>query len=163
MDNREKNRLKAAEYRRKNPEKTRDSQRRSKLKAMQNPERVEAIRVYQSKYRAANREVLRDKERHRQFGLTKQDYAEMFLKQNGVCAICSQPETATRNGRVKTLAVDHDHSSGKVRGLLCSDCNTGIGKLKEDRSIFLSAIKYLDMHSGAQNHVVTLSLIQGEK
>ena len=162
MDEREKNRLRAAEYRRKNPDKIREIRRRANAKARKNPEWVDATRVRQAEYRAGNREVLRDKERQRRFGITRYDYAEMFRLQNGVCAICSQPETATRNGRVKALAVDHDHSTGKVRGLLCADCNTGIGKLKEDRNTFLSAIKYLDLHSETQKNVVKVFLVQGE-
>ena len=82
----------------------------------------------------------------------------MFHAQNGVCAICSQPETATRHGRIKALAVDHDHINGNVRGLLCADCNTGIGKLKENRDIMVSAIRYLDKHKGAEKVVVGLPI-----
>lgn len=154
MDEREKNRLKVAAYRLKNPEKIREINRRSAAKARLNPEKVEAIRAYQAEYRAENREVLRDKERERRFGITRQEYAEMFHAQNGACAICSQPETATRNGRIKALAVDHDHTSGEVRGLLCADCNTGIGKLKESRDIMVSAIRYLDKHKKVEKVVV---------
>ena len=159
MDNREKNRLRTAAYRKKNPEKVREIRSRNAEKARQNPDKVEANRVYQLKYREKNRQVLSDKERERCFGITRQEYAEMFHAQNGVCAICSQPETATRNGRIKALAVDHDHESGEIRGLLCSDCNTGIGKLKEDRDIMVSAIRYLDKHKKAKHCVVNLSLV----
>ena len=147
IDRREKNRLKAAEYRKNNRDKVLESQRRSAAKRRADPEKVSAIRAYQESYREKNREVLSDKERERTFGITRYEYAKMFHSQNGVCAICSKPETATRNGKIKALAVDHDHKTGEVRGLLCSDCNTGIGKLKEDRSIFISAIRYLDKHS----------------
>ncbi|KPK13993.1 MAG: hypothetical protein AMJ56_00350 [Anaerolineae bacterium SG8_19] len=68
----------------------------------------------------------------------------MLKAQNGVCAICNQPETHMRNGKLKALAVDHDHKSGAIRGLLCSDCNTGIGKLKDDHKVLQSAIQYLE-------------------
>ena len=68
----------------------------------------------------------------------------------------SRNGTATRLGKVRALSVDHDHQTGKVRGLLCSDCNTGIGKLKEKRETFLSAIKYLDFHSESGDTIVTL-------
>jgi len=155
-DKREQNRFKAAEYRKNNPDKIREINRRSHAKARQNPEKAQAIRAYQSLYREQNRNILSDKERERRFGITRHEYAEMFHKQNGLCAICSLPETATRNGKVKALAVDHDHESKKVRGLLCSDCNTGIGKLKEDRNVFLSAIKYLDKHSNKEQVVMKL-------
>jgi hypothetical protein len=77
------------------------------------------------------------------FGISLHQYNEMLEAQNGVCAICNQPETHKRNGKLKALAVDHDHKTGVIRGLLCSDCNTGIGKLKDSRKILLSASKYL--------------------
>lgn len=141
-----KNREKAAMYRRLNPDRVREISRRSNEKRRSNPEVVIKIREYQKLYRESNKEKLRDAERQRKFGITKQKYAELFLSQNGVCAICEKPETATRKGVVKALAVDHCHETGKIRGLLCSDCNTGIGKLKEDRKILISAIRYLKMH-----------------
>ena len=155
VDKREKNRLKAAEWRSKNREKAREVSRRSNAK--RRAENPEVIRAYQASYRERNREILRDKERERTFGITRHEYAEMFHWQNGGCAICSKPETATRNGKIKALSVDHDHESGKIRGLLCSDCNTGIGKLKEDRSIFISAIRYLDKHSNKEEVVMNFT------
>lgn len=150
-DRKIKNRMRAAEYRRLHPEKVKEINRRSKEKAKNDPERILKLRTYQKNYREKNREVLSDKERQRTFGITRHEYAELFHRQNGVCAICANPETATRNGKVKALAVDHDHKTGNVRGLLCSDCNTGIGKLKDDRNVLLSAVKYLDEHSEESN------------
>ena len=158
MDIREKNRLKAAEYRRNNPEKFREISRRSQAKARLNPDKVEKIREVNRQYREKNRQVLRDKERERRFGITRHEYAELFHNQNGVCAICFQPENATRNGKIKALAVDHDHTSGKIRGLLCADCNMGIGKLKENKDNFLSAIKYLHEHKEQKDIVVKFSV-----
>jgi len=152
IDKREKERLRAAKWRSENREKAREISRRSNEK--RKAENPELVRAYQLSYREKNREILGDKERQRRFGITRQEYAEMFHRQNGVCAICSQPETATRLGKVKALSVDHNHKTGSVRGLLCSDCNTGIGKLKEDRNIFLSAIQYLDEHSDKEEVVV---------
>jgi len=152
IDKREKERLRAAKWRSENREKAREISRRSNEK--RKAENPELVRAHQLSYREKNREILGDKERQRRFGITRQEYAEMFHRQNGVCAICSQPETATRLGKVKALSVDHNHKTGSVRGLLCSDCNTGIGKLKEDRNIFLSAIQYLDEHSDKEEVVV---------
>lgn len=142
-----KNRERAARYRRLHPEKIKEIDKRSKERAKQDPERLAKLRSYQKSYREKNRDDLSHKERERKFGITRQEYAELFHKQGGVCAICKSPETAMRLGKVKALAVDHNHSTGAVRGLLCSDCNTGIGKLKEDRKILLEAIKYLDEYS----------------
>lgn len=85
----------------------------------------------------------------KKFGLTVEQYEEMFILQNGVCAICGKPEVkkqaTTKGGAKKTsrLCVDHDHKSGKVRGLLCYRCNTGIGKLNDDPELLRKASRYL--------------------
>lgn len=138
-----KDRERAAAYRRANPEKVREINRRHKERAKENPDKIVKIREYQQTYREKNREVLAARQRERTFGISHAEYAELHKKQNGLCAICFKPETATRNGKVKSLAVDHCHDTGKIRGLLCSDCNTGIGKLKESEKILISAIQYL--------------------
>jgi hypothetical protein len=97
------------------------------------------LRAYRSKLPEQQKSrALRDS-----FGITLEEYNSMLDAQSGVCAICNQAETHKRNGKLKALAVDHDHKTGKIRGLLCSDCNTGIGKLKDSRKILLSAAKYL--------------------
>jgi hypothetical protein len=75
------------------------------------------------------------------YGITKQDYAEMFEKQNGACACC---------GKVSPLNVDHCHSSGTVRGLLCTNCNIALGHFKDDVDLIRKAIAYLK-HHGAKN------------
>jgi hypothetical protein len=77
------------------------------------------------------------------YGLTLEDYDAMLEAQGGVCAICGGGPIG---GREKYLCVDHDHETGKVRGLLCGHCNTGIGKLKHDSSILAAAIEYLALH-----------------
>lgn len=79
------------------------------------------------------------------FGLTPDQYAEMLDIQGGVCAICENPERVTdpRNGRLKALAVDHDHKTGAVRGLLCQNCNKGIGNLGDDPDVLIAAAAYL--------------------
>ena len=78
------------------------------------------------------------------YGVDLDWYNEQSKKQNDVCAICSQPETAIIHGKKISLAVDHCHDTGKVRGLLCRSCNNAIGAFKHDKSIMLKAIKYLD-------------------
>lgn len=114
--------------------------------------------AYLKAHRTQFKDVWRNTHFLRKFGITLAEYSEMLLAQNGVCAICQKPETQKRDGKVKALAVDHDHDTGVNRGLLCSDCNTGIGKLKEDRDIFVAAIRYLDKHSGGTPGVVPLTL-----
>lgn len=75
--------------------------------------------------------------RLREFGITEDDYQTMLIQQGGLCAICGGS-----NGE-RRLAVDHDHKTGKVRGLICGHCNLGIGLLQDDTSILEKAITYL--------------------
>jgi Recombination endonuclease VII/HNH endonuclease len=118
--------------------------------------------AYQREYRSGRREEFSAAERERKFGVTRKQYGDMLLAQDGCCAICRQPETATRNSVVKALAVDHCHDTGVVRGLLCVQCNTGIGKFKDNRNLLLSAIKYLDKHAGRESATPTLTVVPTE-
>jgi hypothetical protein len=78
------------------------------------------------------------------YGITVEQYDEMFRSQGGLCAICGFPETAKRStGRTTNLAVDHDELTGRIRGLLCGRCNTGIGLLRHDKARLRAAIDYL--------------------
>lgn len=73
----------------------------------------------------------------KRYNLTLEDYEAMLAEQGGVCAICKQePRTAK-------LQVDHDHETGKVRGLLCVSCNSGLGHLGDDYNRVLLAAEYL--------------------
>jgi hypothetical protein len=76
------------------------------------------------------------------FGITSEQYTEMFIKQNGCCAICNK----NQNEFKRKLAVDHDHKTGKIRGLLCSNCNTILGKLNDNSETLLNAIQYLNKY-----------------
>ena len=78
------------------------------------------------------------------YGITREDYDDMFKNQNGVCAICLKPEKAQQgNKSVWELAVDHCHKTGKVRGLLCNKCNRAIGYLDDNPLLTDRATKYL--------------------
>ena len=80
----------------------------------------------------------------KRYGISTLEYIEIFIKQNGVCAICGNPETKTLLGIITNLSVDHDHITGDVRGLLCYRCNTGIGKLRDNSDLLRKAADYLD-------------------
>ena len=112
---------------------------------------------YQKKYAAKNPEKIkllsRSGELRRNFGLSMQDYEDMLKIQNGVCAICQQKCNTENN-----LAVDHDHNSGKVRGLLCKNCNTAIGLLKENTDTLKKAFNYLEIHKILQSLEMELSV-----
>lgn len=80
----------------------------------------------------------------KKYGLTIEAYNEMLVAQEFSCAICREPEKySTSNSPDPVLAVDHDHITNKVRGLLCSQCNQAVGKFKDDIEIMESAIEYL--------------------
>lgn len=78
------------------------------------------------------------------YGLNIEDYNLMLELQDNRCAICNMEETAiSRYGTPKRLTVDHCHETGKIRGLLCDNCNRGIGHLKESIRVLEKAIIYL--------------------
>jgi len=80
---------------------------------------------------------MRRKERLKKYGMTIPEYEALLLKQAGVCAICGGCDKAKR------LAIDHDHETGAIRGLLCFDCNTGIGKFQGSPRLLGKAATYL--------------------
>ena len=78
------------------------------------------------------------------YGITLEDFDAMMETQNGVCAICGQEETRkNKHTRVCRLSIDHDHETGVVRGLLCSNCNFALGGFRDDIELLESAIQYL--------------------
>ena len=68
------------------------------------------------------------------YGVTIAEVQALFESQHGLCAVCGNPETciSKRTGKPKMLHLDHDHKTGKVRGLLCQDCNMALGHMRED-------------------------------
>lgn len=74
------------------------------------------------------------------YGITQEDYLEMLLNQGGVCAICGEAGVM--------LCIDHDHATGKIRGLLCAHCNHGLGKFKDRRDLLARASEYLERSEG---------------
>lgn len=84
----------------------------------------------------------------RLYGISFEDYSQKAEEQDNCCAICGQRESdRDANGKVKALAVDHDHATGQIRGLLCQACNTGLGKFKDDPLVLAKAIAYLARHA----------------
>ena len=75
----------------------------------------------------------------RRYGITSEEYLTLLEQQKNVCKICG---LFCSTGRA--LAVDHNHTSGKVRGLLCSSCNTGLGQFKDNINLLKKAMEYLN-------------------
>jgi hypothetical protein len=89
-------------------------------------------------WRVANRDKMISDHYKRRYGITTEEYLALCDKQDGCCAICNS------NG-VK-LVVDHDHTSGKVRQLLCADCNLALGGFRDSSTILRAAANYIDHH-----------------
>ncbi len=104
---------------------------------------VEHRKEYRKRYRIENPEKVRRQERNTQlkhdFGITLVEYEQMLADQDYKCAICKRP--AGYEG--KDLAVDHDHETGSVRGLLCGKCNPMIGFSGDSIATLAAAIAYL--------------------
>lgn len=77
-------------------------------------------------------------DRIKKYKISKQEYLELKLKQNNCCAICKEPEKED-----KCLYIDHCHKTGKIRGLLCSQCNCALGNLKDNIETAENLIEYL--------------------
>jgi hypothetical protein len=87
---------------------------------------------------------LNDTHQLKKFGLTKEKYNVILKQQNNACAICNtKTSQVSKNNTICRLAVDHDHKTGKVRGLLCGSCNRALGLLKDSISNLQNAISYL--------------------
>lgn len=152
------------------PEKFRDAVRAVRKKRKVDPARVTADRAVRRAYETANAESIRattkawgaknqdalkaqrqtpegrkrarENQRDCTYGLAKGEFDARLAHQNGMCLVCGGIMTLT--GKEQTRChVDHDHATGKVRGLLCAGCNQGLGHFQDDVSRLLSAVEYL--------------------
>lgn len=97
--------------------------------------------------------ALRKKSRHLwvTFGIHHSDYEKMLKKQEGKCAICKS-STPSEGRNATYFNVDHDHSTGEVRGLLCTKCNVGLGNFKDNTDYLNNAINYLIQHRKSNDY-----------
>ena len=116
----------------------------------------EQLKQYHADYYAKNKDKIKSypsqlkhasKDAHlrRTYGIQIEEYNRLLTEQDGVCAVCQKTETTKhQNGKTTSLCVDHCHSTGRVRGLLCRNCNGGIGKLQESAELLRKAAEYLE-------------------
>lgn len=78
------------------------------------------------------------------FGISLRDYEAMLEAQGGGCAVCGAKSSG---GRWESLPVDHCHETGKIRGILCLHCNTGLGHFSDDPARVRDALAYLERHA----------------
>ena len=102
--------------------------------------------AWRAKNRTVNRRYGLNWRLKYKFNMSLDEYNSLLEAQGHKCAICGQPEMVTRNGIPKMMCIDHDHETGKVRGLLCNNCNRGIGLIGESPDWLQKAINYLSLH-----------------
>ncbi len=169
QNNREKKIAQAAEWQRENSEHRRGYMREY---AKQNPDKFKRTDEQQAEYNKKRRErYAKDAEfrnsikqktkdwqsnnpekrfaqRLKKYGITPECYHRMFDEQSGACAICKTTDPGDKaSGR---FFVDHCHTTGNVRGLLCNNCNFGIGQFRDNTSTLLAAIRYIEQASERQ-------------
>lgn len=88
------------------------------------------------------KEQIRSYNRKRAYGVTQEQFDQMVAEQNGLCLICGNPPSG--KGKSNILHVDHCHDTGRIRGLLCTNCNCGIGFFKDDPELVKKALAYLE-------------------
>lgn len=93
----------------------------------------------------------------KRYSITPEQYDEMLATQGGVCAICRKAETVTdpRYGQVRSLAVDHCHTTGAVRALLCARCNIGMGLFADSPEHLRQVMEYLERYLGGASDAGT--------
>lgn len=128
-------------FRPKSPEKRAEYNANRRRKYAADPEIQRQYRNAAKAWNAANPRG-RANQRMRKYGISIERYEQMLAEQNGACAICGSPD----NGDKPTdrFHVDHCHTTGIVRGLLCLSCNHGLGKFKDSVESLRSAIRYLE-------------------
>ena len=135
-----------AEYRKKNPHKISEWSKKYYQKY-----RERELAKGQNRYRkdwANTRTIAWKKHLKKNYNITPQEYDQLFNIQNGECAICGTHQMYLD----KTLNVDHNHETGKIRGLLCLHCNSTIGYAKENVGTLALIIDYLNRHNGKKEN-----------
>lgn len=115
-----------------------------------NPEKYRLkAKLWRDSNKDKHRSALRRCELKRKYKITPEIYARLLSDQNGVCAICSKAQDSFQ----KVFAVDHSHSTGRIRGLLCSRCNTSLGLIRENHSVALKMAEYIIKHTGSHETI----------
>ncbi len=119
-------------------EKAKESRRKASRKHNKTKAGKKTLKKALQKYRSTNKYL--NTKLQRAYGITLDQWQEMFEKQKGCCKICGKHQSELK----QTLSVDHCHSTGEVRALLCRQCNTVLGFVNEDYDIVLRLLEYID-------------------
>lgn len=134
-----------------NPEKIQEYREKWWNKLVTDPER------YQKYLERTRRKDLRRQ------GMTQEQYDSKLAEQDGLCAICRLPHGRSLCGRSKDLAIDHDHTTDQLRGLLCDDCNLGLGLFRDDPQRLMNAALYIICHKEIGGHPIPEMLATQER
>lgn len=120
-----------------------DSREQQAARRAANPEKYrQNARNWRSQSQDKLRRYYKAAGLEKKFALTQAQYDQMLVAQGGVCAICAK---SCKSGRA--LAVDHCHTTGVIRGLLCMNCNNGLGRFVDSPALLLAAAEYLEKQS----------------
>lgn len=119
-----------AQWRKENPEKVTAQHKRANDKKRRDG------------YYIKNKDRIKDQYLTRLYGITLKEFNEILLEQDNQCAICGADKCASG----KSFAVDHDHTTGKVRGLLCKKCNMGLGHFEDNLETIKNIMKYMEKY-----------------
>jgi hypothetical protein len=136
-DNREQAIIDAAKWKRANRDRVRQLEKENKKK---NPEKY---KKWEKDFRDRHRERINKEAVCRNVGLAVVDYEKMLIAQENKCAICRCEETRVQKEKLMRLCIDHDHETGRIRGLLCHNCNSGLGKFGDSPDLLTLAAIYL--------------------
>jgi hypothetical protein len=116
---------------------------RKELKKNWDAANVEHRKEYQKEFRTRRPDYHKEKHLAYAYGMPIADYEKMRMAQDSRCAVCGKHESDTHR---KRLFVDHDHVTGKIRALLCQQCNTALGMVNDDADILFALVGYLEEH-----------------
>ena len=100
-------------------------------------------KVYYKEHKAEHRAVSRRYAMKKHYGMTEDDFNALYESQGGKCAICGKPLNKVGGARDQVAHIDHDHETGKVRGILCRLCNIGLGSFRDSLELMDKAKAYL--------------------
>ena len=107
---------------------------------------AETIKAKRREYTKTNPDKIKYTKLKQTYGISQEEYDKKFAEQSGKCAICKKPETAVRQGKLMSLAMDHNHLTGENRDLLCVKCNRALGLLGENLMNLMNMIIYILKH-----------------
>ena len=108
-------------------------------------------KTWESKNPDKRRAITRNYRRKKMFGIDSAEYLRMNERQNFACAICGSADGKRR------LDIDHCHSSGRIRELLCTNCNNGLGRFQDSADLLRKAADYIEKHSEKKDVIIASS------